>query len=330
VLRLAPIVLLGLTVTACVENAPLDSLDPAGPISRRIDDLFILTVVVAAVIFFIVEGAIVVAVIAFRDRPNRKEPKQIHGSPKLEIVWTVIPVVILVAIAVPTTKAIFDLTDDSNAQMEIEVIGHQWWFEYRYPDTGVITANVLVIPEDTQVALRMTSEDVIHNFWVPRLAGKRYLVPGSQTTLLLQADDPGEYWGQCAEYCGLSHSLMRARVQVMTEAEFAQWMTGQQQPAAEPADGSLAAQGREAFLTAGCTQCHVITGVNEQTAQPAPNLTHFASRNVFAGASLDNTPENLAIWLANPPAVKPGSYMPDLGLSNDQIQALIAYLGSLR
>ncbi|HEY5578321.1 MAG TPA: cytochrome c oxidase subunit II, partial [Acidimicrobiia bacterium] len=299
-LLLPAILLLG----SCISDAPMDSLDPAGPIARRIDGLFWLTFGVAAVIFVIVEGGILIAAFVFRDRKSRKEakePKQTHGNPKLEVAWTVVPVLILVALAVPTVKTVFDLTDASGAQMQVDVIGHQWWFEYRYPDSGVTTANVLVIPEDTEVALNLTSQDVIHSFWVPRLAGKRYAVPGHQTVLLIQADDPGEYWGQCGEYCGLSHSLMRARVVVMTAADFEQWVAGQQLPAAEPAFGSPAEQGREVFLSAGCTQCHIIAGVNDQTVQAAPNLTHFASRGVFAGATLDRTPESIARWLANPP-----------------------------
>ncbi|MFQ5967415.1 MAG: cytochrome c oxidase subunit II [Acidimicrobiia bacterium] len=317
----------------------MDSLDPAGPIARRIDSLFWLTFWVAVAIFFVVEGAILVAAIFFRDRPKREEPKQTHGNPKLEVAWTVVPILILAALAVPTVKTVFDLTDTSGSEMTIEVIGHQWWFEYVYRAEGITTANVLVIPEDTQVALALTSDDVIHNFWVPRLNGKRYAVPGQVTTLLLQADDPGEYWGQCGEFCGLSHSLMRARVQVLTAAAFDQWVADQQLPAAEPAADSLAAHGLELFQTGlftaddgvsyACTQCHVIAGVNDQTAQAAPNLTHFASRNVFAGASLDRTAENVARWLSNPPAIKPGSYMPNLNLSQEEITSLVAYLETL-
>ena len=308
----------------------MDSLDPAGPIARRIDSLFWLTFWIAAAIFVVVEGAIVFATVFFRDRPGREEPKQTHGNPKLEVAWTIIPAVILAVIAVPTVGAIFDLTDDSGAEMRVEVVGHQWWFEYVYPDVNVTTANVLVIPEKTEVALSMTSADVIHNLWIPQLAGKRYLAPGVETTLLIEADEPGEYWGQCGEFCGLSHSLMRTRVQVLTESEFAAWIASQQEPAAATAEGTPAAQGQQVFLQAGCTQCHIITGVNDQVGQPAPDLTHFASRNVMAGAIMDSTPDNIRRWLANPPAIKPGSFMPNLNLTNDQIEALVAYLETLR
>ena len=338
--RVLPLALLAFIAASCADDLPMNSLDPAGPIARQIDGLFWLTFWVAAAIFVVVEAAILVAVIFFRDRPSREEePKQTHGNPKLEVAWTVVPILILAVLAVPTIRAVFDLTDTSGSEMTIEVIGHQWWFEYVYPAEGITTANVLVIPEDIEVALALTSEDVIHNFWVPRLNGKRYAVPGQVTTLLLQADDPGEYWGQCGEFCGLSHSLMRARVQVMTAEGFEQWVSDQLEAANEPEPNSLAAAGQELFssgvfttdegVSYSCTQCHVIAGVNDQTAQAAPDLTHFASRNVFAGASLDRTAENVARWLANPPAIKPGSYMPNLNLSQEHITALVAYLETL-
>ncbi len=218
--------------------------------------------------------------------------------------------------------------------MPIEVIGHQWWFEYRYPESGVVSANVLVIPAGQEVCLNMTSDDVIHNFWIPKLNGKRYLVPGEETLLRLQADEPGEYWGQCGEFCGLSHAMMRARVEALTPEEFEAWTAAQLEPALAAEQGSAAARGEEVFLGQACIGCHNISEVNPLDTATAeiygPDLTHFASRNVFAGATLDNTPENLALWLANPPAVKPGSYMPNLNLSQSDIDDLIAYLESLR
>ena len=170
---------------------------------------------IATAVFVLVQGAILVAVFLFRDREGAKEAKQLHGSPKLEVLWTVIPALILAGIAVPTTAAVFELTECDADAIEIDVIGHQWWFEYRYPDAGVATANVMVIPAGQEVCANLTSDDVIHNFWIPALNGKRYAIPGQTTELRLQADAPGEFWGHCAEFCGLSHSLMRARVQAL-------------------------------------------------------------------------------------------------------------------
>src|SRR5688572_11318036 len=246
-LRLAGLVLLALVVSACqlvapdVEDAPLNSLDPQGPFARQIDDLFWPVFWIATGVFFFVQLAIIVAAIFFRDRPGRKEPKQIHGNAKLEIVWTVIPALILATIAVPTVQTIFDLTECSPDAMRVEVIGHQWWFEFRYanmegvPDgTTIETANSMVIPAGEEVCALMTSDDVVHNFWVPKLNGKRYLIPGQETILRLQADDPGTYHAHCAEFCGLSHSLMRANVQAVPRADFDAWLARQLEPSAIP------------------------------------------------------------------------------------------------
>ena len=193
-------------LSACIQDSPLDSLDPQGPFAQTIDNLFWVTFWIATGIFVLVEGGILLAVFVFREKPDSKEPRQIHGNTRLEVAWTVIPALILAGIAVPTVRTVFDLTECGAGAMPIEVIGHQWWFEYRYPESGVISANVLVIPAGQEVCLTMTSDDVIHNYWIPKLNGKRYLVPGEETLLRLQADEPGEYWGQCGEFCGLSHA----------------------------------------------------------------------------------------------------------------------------
>ncbi|MGH8937316.1 MAG: cytochrome c oxidase subunit II, partial [Acidimicrobiia bacterium] len=266
----------------------------------------------------------------------------VHGSPKLEVVWTIIPALILAVVAVPTVRAIFDLTECGDDVMTVEVIGHQWWFEYRYPDLGIETANVLVIPTGREVCAELTSEDVIHSFWVPQLNGKRDQVPGQTNLLRLQADQPGEYWGKCAEFCGLSHSLMRTRVQALPPAEFQSWTINQQTPARPPAAGTAAAEGLDVFQTRGCIQCHSVdygpeselTNLIPDDAFAGPNLTHFASRHVFAGASLPQQGETyreaLTRWLANPPAIKPGSYMPNLALTQQEIDSLIAWLSTLK
>ena len=333
-LRLALIFVLPLTLASCVGDAPLDSLDPQGPAARQIDNLSTPVFWIAGVIMAIVWGGMAFALVRYRDR-GQAEPKQIHGNAKLEVLWTAIPIILLAGLAVPTVQTIFDLTECSTDAMEVDVIGHQWWFEYQYPEEGITTANVMVIPAGQEVCLNMTSDDVIHNFWVPKLNGKRYLVPGQQTTLILEADEPGEFWGQCGEFCGLSHALMRARVRAVDEADYNAWVARMQQPARLPIDGkpteeSLAEAGLDQFQGI-CSTCHVIDGVNELDNPVGPNLTHFADpyRNVFAGASLETTAEHLAEWLADPPTVKPGSFMPDLNLTTDEIDSLIAFLLSL-
>jgi cytochrome c oxidase subunit II len=334
--QLAVLALLAVMLGGCafigIEDGPLDSLDPRGPFARTIDNLFWPVFWTAVVIFFIVELGILAAAFFFRDRPNRPEPRQIHGNTKLEVLWTAIPALILVFVAVPTVRTIFELTDCGEGAIPIEVIGHQWWFEYRYPDAGIESANVMVIPADQEVCAIMTSEDVLHNFWVPKLNGKRYLVPGQVTELRLQADEPGEYWGHCGEFCGLSHSLMRARVRALPAGEYQAWLAAQQEVAAEPEEGSLAAEGLLLFQERGCTQCHTAMPWNEVAdgAFTGPNLTHFMDRGVIAGAYKEYSRENVKAWLANPPKEKPGSFMPNLQLSEQEIDALIAWLETLR
>tara|TARA_B100001250_G_scaffold413439_1_gene447580 strand:+ start:507 stop:1520 length:1014 start_codon:yes stop_codon:yes gene_type:complete len=318
-------------ISACIENAPMDSLSPEGPYARTIDDLFWLTFWIAVVIFIIVQGALIIAVIFFRDKEGMPEPKQIQGNHKLELLWTIIPVLILGAIAFPTVRTIFDLAKEPEGALNVELVGHQWWFEFNYPEYDITTANILVIPEGTPVRLEMWSNDVMHNFWVPKLNGKRYLVPGQKTYLNLFADNAGEYWAQCGEYCGLSHSKMRARVISLSSSDFEKWIENEQKNALKPPEGTLAAKGEEIYLNAGCTQCHVIDGIWDiQGDRIAPNLTHVASRHVLGGASFNNNKEDLTAWLANPAAIKPGTFMPNLELTEEEIDALIEYLGSLK
>jgi cytochrome c oxidase subunit 2 len=328
-LKFIPLIFL----SGCIENAPLDSLSPEGPYARSIDELFWITFWIAVGVFVIVQGALLLSVFVFKEKPESPEPKQIHGNTKLEILWTVIPALILAAIAVPTVQTIFDLAREPEDALKIEVIGHQWWFEYKYPDYGITTANVLVIPADKPVRLEMWSNDVLHNYWVPKLNGKRYLVPGQTTYLNLHADSPDEFWAQCGEYCGLSHSKMRGRVLSLSQKDFDIWVANEQKNATafSNEDLSLAAEGQQVYLNAGCTQCHVVNGVwDVQGDRIAPNLTHFAVRNVFAGAALENNRENLTRWLANPAEVKPGTFMPNLELTESEINALIAYLETLK
>lgn len=327
--KFALLTALPLLLASCIEGSPLDSLDPQGPAARRIDELGTPVYWIAGVILAIVLGGMAFAVIRYRDR-GQAEPRQIHGNAKLEVLWTAIPIILLAGLAVPTVQAIFDLTECEADAIEVDVIGHQWWFEYRYPEEGITTANVMVIPAGKQVCLNMTSDDVLHNYWIPKLNGKRYLVPGQQTLLTLEADQPGEYWGQCGEFCGLSHALMRARVRAVDQTDYEAWVARMQQPATLPADGTPAAAGLAEF-NGICSTCHVIEGVNQLDKPVGPNLTHFADpyRNVFAGASLERTAEHIAEWLADPPTIKPGSFMPDLNLTSDEIDALVAFLQGL-
>jgi cytochrome c oxidase subunit II len=318
---------LGLLLAACTRGLPQNSLDPAGPVAERQYELFTLVFWIAVGVFVIVEGLLVFALFRFRHREGR-EPRQIHGNTRLEVAWTIVPAVLLAGVAVPTVATIFDLASEppSNA-VEITVTGHQWWWEVEYPDQGVVTANEIHVPTDRPVHVTLTSEDVIHSFWVPRLAGKQDLVPGQTETLTFTAPTPGTYRGTCTEYCGLSHANMRFRVIAQEPGEFEAWVQDQLGGVAAMPPTEI-----ENTVTGTCMSCHVIRGLEARAepATPAPDLTHIGSRQTIAAGLFPNSPEDLARWLADPPAVKPGSKMPDYNLTEEQIDALVEYLGSLR
>ncbi len=353
---------LAVVAAACAPNASQDTLKPAGPYAEKIDRLFEPVFWLAVVpIFILVEGTLLWFSFRYRRRKGRAAsiPPQVHGNTRIEIAWTILPAVILAGVAVPTVATIWDLARKPSGQvLNVEVLGHQWWWEFRYPDQRIDTANVLHIPVGTTVYVRLCSVGagykgqpspnqcqadlpvpaslggaVIHSFWVPELAGKQDVVPARTNTLVLQADRPGTYSGQCAEFCGLSHAYMRFKVVAQPQDEFDQWVRDQQAEAAQPS--GLAAQGADIFAQT-CTRCHTITGLRDQQgnevpgAIEGPNLTHLMSRDCFAGCTLDMTTENLTKWVDDPPAMKPGSLMPDYNLSPDQIRAVVAYLETLK
>ncbi len=348
--------LAALALTACgTEELPQNTLDPQGPLSRKIDGLWDLVFWTAVVIFVLVQAALLVSIFRFRQRKNGPERKikQSHGNTRLEVIWTIIPALLLAGIAVPTVSTLFDLRSEPEGDViDINIVGHQWWWEIEYPGTNVNTANELHMPAGREVYLTMTSADVIHSFWVPRLNGKRDVVPGRISNLRLFADEPtpeGEpIFGQCAEFCGLAHADMRIRVFVHTEEGYNQWLAEQSQDAVVPAEG-LAADGWGVYQQV-CTACHVVrTADLDPSGYPllpdgsrlAPDLTHFASRSTFGGASFKNTTDHLAAWLRNPADLKPMDPdrndiaagrilgMPNFNLDNQQIDALVALLQGL-
>ncbi|HWB73057.1 MAG TPA: cytochrome c oxidase subunit II [Egibacteraceae bacterium] len=330
---------LALVLAACAsEPLPQSALDPAGPVARQQDRLWDMVVPIAAAVFVLVEGGILLLLWRYRGRGDDRPPKQVAGNTRLEIVWPVIPALLLTGVAVPTVATIFALSGrPAGDPLEVKVVGKQYWWEFEYlgPEgRGVVTANELHIPTERPVFIRLdgtgTDADVIHSFWVPRLAGKQDYIPGHVRTMHLEADEPGVYPGQCAEFCGLSHANMRLLVVAHEPAEFRRWLSDQARPARSNQTG-LAAQGREVVTTAGCLGCHTIAGHPDNAdVRVGPDLTHFASRQRFAGAIFDNDdPAQLAAWLRDPQAVKPGAQMPNLQLSAHQIEALVAYLQSL-
>jgi cytochrome c oxidase subunit II len=339
-----------LVATGCSSDAPQDALKPEGEWARKSHDLWNLVFGVAIVVFVLVMGAMVFAMIRFRRRSDDDRPKQTHGNTKLEIGWTIVPALVLAGIAVPTVAAIFDLAEDpGEGAIHIEVVGHQYWWEYRYyedeftgdPEDVVFrTANELVIPEDTEVALYVTSDDVIHSFWTPRLAGKQDAIPGRHTLLKIEADDPGQrFSGQCAEYCALSHANMRLITVTMTTDEYADWYQHQLDLVDPTALTGDALAGFELFTApdVGCATCHTIGGVEQAVGLVGPNLTHLQTRETFAGSMFDLTEENLHAWVQDAPGQKPGSYMPAFdgsnpdfrGLSSEEVDQLVAFLMTL-
>jgi cytochrome c oxidase subunit 2 len=332
---LAAVALLVVFAGACAPNAPLDSLRPAGPIAREIDGLWKIVFYAAVAVFVLVEGLIVLALFRFRQRKGDTEaPVQTHGNTPLEIGWTIAPALILAVLAVPTVLTIFALAREKPNSLHVEVTGQQWWWRYEYKEEKVVTANELHIPTGRPIRLALHSNDIIHSFWVPRLGGKQDVVPARINHVTIQADRPGEYAGTCVEYCGLSHANMRLKVFAHTPEDFETWLDDQRQEARRPRSG-LALEGERIFQRQQCVTCHTVRfDGSKAKGTTAPDLTHFASRTSFAGAIFERTNENLAEWLRDAPARKPGSKMPagvaTMGLSEDDITALVAYLQSLR
>ena len=328
--RLALSASLFLFLVACAENAPQDTLEPQGEVARRIDQLINPVFIVAGLVFVLVEGLVLLAVFKFRSKPDSPEPEQIHGNTRLEVGWTLIPALILLAVAVPTIAVIFDLAEKPENPVNVTVIGHQFWWEYRYDDLGVVTANELRMPVGRPVFLTLNSDDVIHSYWIPALAGKTDVVPGRSNTMSFSADAPGEYLGQCTEFCGDSHANMRAKAIAMAPRDFDAWVAGQRAASVKAAAGTPAEEGALAFAQKGCGTCHTVEGVSEGII--GPNLTHFATRTSFAGSIFDNNDANLRKWLRDPQGEKPGNKMiiPGAPLTPDEITKLIAYLNTLR
>jgi cytochrome c oxidase subunit 2 len=324
--RLLPLLV---TLTGCGLASPQTSLEPVSDFGRLSHSLFLQILWWDVAIFLVVAIVLALTIVRFRERDPAALPRQVRGSATLELGWTVAPAIVLTFIAFPTVGAIFRTQAPPAADaVKVRAIGHQWWWEFVYPDLGVVTATDLHLPAGQRVVVELLSPDVIHSFWAPPLGGKRDTIPGQTNRLLLTPERPGEYPGQCAEFCGVSHANMRLAAVVQAAPDFEAWVARQKTPAAEPADGSPAAQGRQVFTSQACVGCHAIRGV--AAGQLGPDLTHFGSRRTIAGGMLANTPPNLARWLKNPPAVKPGSLMPDLGLSDAQVSALVAYLVSLK
>ena len=387
--RIALVAGLGVLVAGCAQDAPQNTWDPAGPNAQMIHNLDLWVFSIAGLVGLIVITFVAIIIFKFRDR-GQAIPEQSHGKPALEITLTIIPALILIGITIPTVGTIMALSETDDTECIVNVTGQQWWWEIDYPQqdgcsgiaSPIVTSGQMVIPVGTPVLVRGTSRDVIHSWWIPRLNGKRDMVPGRVHTVRLEADEPGIYAGQCTEFCGLSHANMRMEVVAMLPDDFAAWKARQLAPYQAPEPDTLAATGEATFI-AQCARCHQVNGLEDPNGEPviarpdlqvysgaAPNLSHLMSRNTFAGASWDLLTDecrtnvwdappdvvgerylegvsadclnsvDLREWLRNAPAKKPmyadaekldqtGGLvrgMPNLALSEDQIDELIAYL----
>ncbi|HZP96893.1 MAG TPA: cytochrome c oxidase subunit II [Candidatus Limnocylindria bacterium] len=301
--------------------------------AEAIGGLALVVGAIAFLIFIGVEAALLYSAWRYRASRVAGPAPQIHGNTRLEIAWTAIPLVVLAVVFVLMVGTMREIgaTASANgpAAMRIVARGHQWWWEFRYPDASgeIVTANELHIPSNTAVDLELVAADVVHSFWVPELGGKTDMIPGKTNHLRLYADHAGVYRGQCAEFCGIEHAWMRISVVAESAGDFQRWLAGQ--AAARAAPGGTAAEGERVFLQNVCASCHAVRGTDAK-AVAGPDLTHLASRRTLAAGVLPNDTASLRAWLFDPQRYKPGSLMPRVPLSDADLDALVSYLGSLR
>lgn len=294
--------------------------------------LFALIMALAVGVVALVMALLAYSLLRTRRRPEDGLPRQEFGNRRLEIGWTIAPAVVVLALfgltfysmrATPTPGSGLP----EGRQPDIVVTGHQWWWEISYPQRGITTANELHLPTGERLLVQLLSADVQHNFWVPQLGQKMDMYPGKSNYLWLEAREPGVYQGVCSEYCGGPHAWMRILAVARPPAEFDRWAQEQRTPPGV-LPTRLAEQGRQIYVNRNCGSCHAIAGVS--AGQAAPELSHFGGRRTISAGVLENTPENLARYLENPQAIKPGIQMPNFRLAPDEIEALVAYLESLR
>jgi cytochrome c oxidase subunit II len=308
---------------------------PQSPEARSILHLSIFVLTITGIIFAVVCTLLVYSILKFRGRTADAniEPAQVYGSTQIELAWTIIPVLIVVVLFLATARMLHAIQDAPTpaSAVEVTVVGHQFWWEYRYPKLGVVTANELHIPvsdpaHPTPTFLQLLSADTDHSFWIPELAGKTDLVPNHPNRMWMDPERTGVFLGQCAQYCGTQHAKMLLRVSVDTPEDFAKWIGEQQRPAVSD---ERTAGGKRVFESTACINCHAINGT-VANGRFGPDLTHLMSRTTLAAGAALNTHENLRLWIQNPDAIKPGSLMPAMKLTDSDLDALVGYLETLR
>ena len=308
---------------------------PASGHAKTLLDLGLFVLAVTGVIFAVVFTLLVTAISRFRrTRANAdREPPQVYGSTQIELAWTIIPCLIVLVLFLATARVIHAVQDAPKpaGALDVTVVGHQFWWEFRYPALGIVTANELHIPvsdpgRPRPTFLRLLSADTDHSFWVPELGGKTDLIPNHPNQMWMDPDRTGVFLGQCAQYCGTQHGKMLLRVVVDSPEDFEAWTQAQQRPAAR--DEGVAT-GRRVFETTACLNCHAVAGT-PANGRFGPDLTHLMSRSTIASGAAENTGENLRRWIENPDSIKPGSLMPAMKLADADLDALVAYMQSLR
>jgi cytochrome c oxidase subunit 2 len=306
----------------------LTSLTPGSEGVHAIVNLWAVAIAVFGLIFFFVTGLIVYSLMKYRWREGEPDPEQTAGMKTVEVVWTAVPCGIVILLFVLTVKTMGVADPPPAPAPDLVVIGHQWWWEARYPKAGVITANEIHIPTGKPYCVELEAADVLHEFWVAQLARKEMTVPGHPNYIWLEADAPGQYPGSCSEFCGTEHAWMRFTVVAETPEQFAAWTAAQLEPSTPPAEADAQA-GQQLFMQMSCVSCHAIGGTQAQ-ARVGPDLTHLISRSQIGAGILDDTPDNLRRWLHNPQEVKPGAEMPNFEFTDQQVNELTAYLETLR
>ncbi|PTY04994.1 cytochrome c oxidase subunit II [Opitutaceae bacterium EW11] len=302
---------------------------PQSAEAHAIAHLFTITLIICAVIFAVVLGLVVYSLVRFRGREGEADPEQIAGNKKVEIVWTIIPMIIVGVLFALTVQAMQVSDPPLETKPDLVVIGHQWWWEIRYPNTGIVTANEIHIPVGKQLSIRLDTADVLHEFWVPQLTRKMTTVPLLGNHVWMEARKSGVYEGVCSEFCGTQHAWMRFQVVAEPQEQYDAWVRNQQRKAPETATVAAARRGWRLFNDMTCVNCHAIQGTPAR-GTAGPDLTHLASRRTLGSVIVPNTPENLRRWLADPQQVKPGVKMPNFKLTDEQVSDLVEYLGSLK
>lgn len=326
---------ISLRVFGEVPQATPSIMAPASTPAREIYSLSLLILAVTGGIFLVVGGLLGFAIIKFRSRASDPlgEPAQIYGSTQIELAWTVIPVLIVLVLFLATARILFAIQDAPKpaSALDVTVVGHQFWWEFRYPTLGIVTANELHVPVSSDrvpehTYLKLLSADVNHSFWIPQLGGKTDLIPNHVNTMWIDPQQPGLYVGQCAQFCGTQHALMLLRVYADTPEQFASWVQNQQRPGVQ--DSEVAA-GRHVFETQACMSCHTVKGT-AATGRFGPDLTHLMSRTTLASGAAVNDTANLRQWIKAPDTFKKGALMPAMQLSDQQLDQVTAYLSTLR